>query len=319
MALLTSAPVTVSVTSFPYSLPNSAGQVVFIGTNLPRDVRPPTHSVYNWEYACFFYYGGGAFIETYSVGGAWAVAGSGGHNVPPNLGALIFDFTDATWKRRDNANGVPWTTQNDYPDSTYSSGEFPGTQVPGPSHQYGVQAELRSTHGGGSRGSYLCLAFSAMGLGGRTGAGPHKIDLDTGLWTRAYNNNPRTFVGGQQMCFWEWVSNRYYTPQNFLGGSSVIGWLDGNDWLWKSTNHPGAPNFGGYTCAGFLDPVRRIIAIYDSTNRFLGIDMDNLGAGWTTMGVSGSAPIEFECSWVYYPPDGCFYHLFIKRTEQQHS
>ena len=43
MPLLTSAPATVSVTSFPYSLPNSPGEVALIGTNLARDVRPSTH------------------------------------------------------------------------------------------------------------------------------------------------------------------------------------------------------------------------------------------------------------------------------------
>ncbi len=93
MATLISSPATVSVTSFPYSLPTSPGQVVFIGTNFLHDIRPAPFSAYDWDYATMGYYGGGVFVEDYSQGGAWAVAGSGGHDVPPNIGACIFDFS----------------------------------------------------------------------------------------------------------------------------------------------------------------------------------------------------------------------------------
>ena len=105
--LLTSSPATLSVTSFPYSLPAS-GQAALIGANIAADVRPATHNVYEWNYALFFFYGGGTFVEDYSAGGAYVIAGSGGHAVPPNFGGCLFDFADATWKRIDNANGMPW-------------------------------------------------------------------------------------------------------------------------------------------------------------------------------------------------------------------
>jgi len=310
MALLTSSPATVSVTSFPYPLPNSAGQVVFIGTNFPRDVRPPTHSVYNWEYACFGYYGGGAFVQDYSAGGAWAVAGSGGHGAPPNIGALIFDFADATWKRRDNSNGVPWTTGEDYPTSTFVGGEFPGTTCPGPAHQYSLQKGISTAQGGGPRGSYICFAFSAMGDSGNTGAGAHRIDLNTGFWTRASTNSaPPYSVGGQQTSFYDPVSNRYYVPARAANGVSLLPYLDANDWTWKTINHASISTVGYYTASGFIDLNRRLFALWDS-NRFIAMDLDNLGAGWTPLNMTGSGPVEYECDWTYYPPDGCFYHLF---------
>ena len=53
MALLTSTPVTVSVTSFPYSLPNSAGQVVLHRQfHTTSSMRPSSHSAFDWHYAC---------------------------------------------------------------------------------------------------------------------------------------------------------------------------------------------------------------------------------------------------------------------------
>ena len=52
MTLLISSPATVSVTSFPYSLPAS-GQASLIGNNFAEDVRPPSHSAYQWNYALF--------------------------------------------------------------------------------------------------------------------------------------------------------------------------------------------------------------------------------------------------------------------------
>ena len=98
---------TASVSSFPYSVPSS-GQALLIGNNFAEDVRPPSHSAYQWNYSLFSFYGGGTFVEDYSAGGAYVIAGSGGHSVPPNFGGCLFDFADATWKRIDNANGMPW-------------------------------------------------------------------------------------------------------------------------------------------------------------------------------------------------------------------
>ena len=102
---------TASVSSFPYSVPSS-GQALLIGNNFAEDVRPPSHSAHQWNYALFFSYGGGTFVEDYSAGGAYVIAGSGGHAHPPNFGGCLFDFADATWKRIDNANGMPWMNRD---------------------------------------------------------------------------------------------------------------------------------------------------------------------------------------------------------------
>ena len=55
---------TASGSSFPYSVPSS-GQALLIGNNFAEDVRPPSHSAYQWNYSLFYSYGGGTFVEDY--------------------------------------------------------------------------------------------------------------------------------------------------------------------------------------------------------------------------------------------------------------
>ncbi len=314
MALLTSSPATVSVTSFPYPLPNSAGQVVFIGTNLPRDVRPNTHSVYQWDYANFGYYGGGAFIQDYSAAGAFVIAGSGGHLASPNLGAAIFDCADATWKRLDNANGVPYTRGDDYPPGSFdANGVFPGTTCPGPSHQYGMQSQIRTSQGGGPKGSFIFLAGSAQTTTGASGCDAYRMDLDTRMWTKAATNNAVAYTtGGQQSAFYDPTTNRYYAAPGTAFGNGDMSYLDGNDWTWKRVFYPSVQGNGYYTAAGFIDLQRRIMALWDATGqRFIAMDLNNISAGFSALGMTGTgmSSVHLDCGWAYYPPDGCFYHM----------
>ena len=162
---------TASVSSFPYSVPSS-GQALLIGNNFAEDVRPPSHSAHQWNYSLFAFYGGGTFVEDYSAGGAYVIAGSGGHAVPPNFGGCLFDFADATWKRIDNANGMPWMAPRSkfsgYSGEINSFGEinYPGVSagIPAPAHLYGNVLPLSAANGGGSRGSVLVLRSAGCRL-----------------------------------------------------------------------------------------------------------------------------------------------------------
>ena len=314
MALLTSTPVTVSVTSFPYSLPNSAGQVVSIGFNTPSSIRPSSHSAFDWHYAVFSYYGGGAFIESYSQGGAWAVAGSGGHDVPPNVDACIFDFQDAMWKRRANANGVaPRRVDFVFP-GELSGGEIVGASpphIPGTSHQYGRMAAISSAQGGGPRGSYLMLRGSAMGRSGGTGSGyAYAMDLDSGLWIRRSTNTCLNAGGGYgfRCGAYDPTSNRYYMLYGHLSEASQIDYLDGNDWTWKVTNLPPAQNFGGTTFQCFVDVQRNILIGQDNSPRLRALNLSNIAAGWQQLSFTGDISHNNQNNFVFYPPDGCYYH-----------
>ncbi len=135
----------------PYTLP-ADGQSVVIGTNSVGSVRPSTHSEFAWHYAVFHAYGGGAYV----------IAGTGGHAAPPNFGGVLFDFADATWRRVDNANGMPWMVRdlNEPPNSgeidAFGEIAYPGVSsgMPAPSHVYGsvVNAGAKSGHETGPHG-----------------------------------------------------------------------------------------------------------------------------------------------------------------------
>jgi hypothetical protein len=314
MALLNSAPATVSITSFPYMVPTSAGQVVFIGTNYPNasNVKPSVLNDLQWYWSTFGYYGGGALIEDYSVGGAWCVAGSGGHGVPPNVGALIFDFADATWKRINNINGGVYR-QTDYQESELSGGTVIGTSppMPGASHQYGFQSQVRTSRGGGSKGSYIGLSWKAMAVTGNTGTSrAYVFDLATGQWTQRSGNFALQSRAEQRFAVYDPQDNRYYTIREPVSASGQQEYLDGNDWTWKQINHASSSFSGGSTKAATLDATRHIIFTIDSGAFLRVLDLDNIGVGWGTLSHSGNINlVNGECNFAYYPPDGCYYQV----------
>lgn len=313
MALLTSTPATVSVTSFPYSLPAS-GQALSIGNNFAENVRPPTHSAFEWNYAVFFFYGGGAFVEDFSAGGAYVIAGSGGHATPPNFGACLFDFGDATWKRIDNANGMPWISRD--LNSPGFSGEingfgeinYPGVSagIPAPAHLYANVQPLPAGNGGGSRGSALLLRSSAAGYSSNFGSPySHRFDLATGLWTRLSTNTPSGNADFRTSCY-DPATNRYYLIRYGLNESPNLDYLDGADWMWKTVRIGNAAADGDNKSA-FIDDARRLLIVHTSTGKLRAIDLNNIGAGPVTLRTAGNLPLDNRSRWHLYPADGCWY------------
>jgi hypothetical protein len=312
MALLTSSPATVSVTSFPYSLPGS-GQALSIGTNFAEDVRPPSHSAPEWNYALFFFYGGGTYVEDYSAGGAYVIAGSGGHAVPPNFGGCVFDFADATWKRIDNANGMPWINRDlnapGYSGEINGFGEinWPGVSagIPAPAHLYGNVLPVAANNGGGSRGSALILQSLAAGYSSATGSAfAHRFDLATGLWTRLSTNIPG-YSQFRSTCY-DPVTNRYYGVRFEINESSLLDYLDGADWTWKTVSIGGSAGDGNNKSA-FIDETRRLLIMQTSTGRLRAINLNNPSAGVMTLRTVGNLPGDNQSQWHRYPADGCWY------------
>ena len=313
MATLTSSPATVSVTSFPYSLPPSR-QAYAIGTNYAADVKPSSHTAFEWNYALFFFYGGGALVEDYSAGGAYAIVGSGGHDVPPNFGGCLFDFADATWKRIDNANGMPWINRdlnsNGINTEINSFGEinWPGVSagIPAPAHLYGNVLPLSANKGGGSRGSALVLQSLAAGASSNYGSAyAHRFDLSTGLWTRQSTNTPRPYATFRSTCY-DPVTNRYYGVPYAINESGAIDYLDGNDWTWKTVGI-GNPSGDGSNMTAFIDEQRRLLIMQTSTGRLRAINLNNPGAGVVALRTSGQLPGDNQSRWHQYPADGCWY------------
>lgn len=311
MATLTSAPATLSVTSFPYSLP-PPGQALSIGRNFAEDVRPPTHSAYAWNYALFAFYGGGAYVEDFSAGGGYVIAGSGGHAVPPNFGGCLFDFADATWKRIDNANGMPWMVRD--LNAAGRSGEinsfgeinFPGVSagIPAPAHLYGNVQPLTARNGGGSRGSALILRSAAAGNDSNYGSGyAHRFDLSTGLWSRLSTSALGTSF--LSTCY-DPVTNRYYCIRYALHESGNVDYLDAKDWTWRAAPI-GSPSADGDNRTAFIDETRRLLIVQTSTGKLRAIDLNNMGSGPVVLKTAGTLPPENQSRWHLYPADGCWY------------
>lgn len=311
MSVLTSSPALVSVTSFPYSLPGS-GQAMLIGVNSSDSVRPPTHSTYQWNFSLFFFYGGGALVDDYSAGGAYVIAGSGGHNVPPNFGGCLFDFADAKWKRIDNANGMPWINRdlnaNGFSGEINGAGEinYPGVSagIPAPAHLYCNVLPLTAANGGGSRGSAMILHSAAAGSGSNFGSTyAHRFDLSTGLWTRHSIN--RSSGGFLSACY-DSARNRYYGVRYQIDEGTGIDYLDGADWAWKKEGI-GSPTYDGHNRTAFIDDTRRLLVMQTSTGRLRALDLNNMGAGPVTLRTAGSLPQDNQSRWHLYPADGCWY------------
>ena len=291
----------------PYALPD-AGQVVSISTNYASDVKPSTHSSSNWNYAVFGAFCGGALVEDYSKAGGYVIAGSGGHNVPPNLGACIFDFEDATWKRVDNANGVAQRDE-DFDPSELTLGEItaasPG-EMPAPAHTYNWSHELRSSQGGGTRGSLMRMRGVSAAVDSSSGtAYAHAIDLSTGLWRKVTTNGHVNSLTSR-VSVYDPVTRRYVQIHQLLHAGVALQYIDETDWTWK-TDAFTSPGDIGSSFGAFIDQARRLLVVLTSNETIHAFDLDAINV-LTELTLSGSLVNNQEqYQWQFYPADGCYY------------
>ncbi len=296
-----------------YALP-AAGSAVHIGTNTVLDVRPTELSAGAWNYVVFGCFGGGTFVRDFSAGGAYVSAGTGGHTCPTNVGAAVFDFADAKWKRIDNANGIPYQ-HPDYNISATNGAPYyeltaaTAGQIPAPAHTYRTAVELPSRLGGGSRGSLLLVTRTAIAQESKVSGAVHRFDLSTGLWTRHINAvapEPQLYEGTS---IFDATEDKYWMTPDWLYSISKVSYLDGRDWTFKQTA-AFEPSFtiakeAAYG-ASFMDESRRLI-IYHRGSRMVALDLKNPAAGWKELKLSQPAPSAGN-RWVFYPPDGSFYY-----------
>jgi hypothetical protein len=296
----------------PYSLP-AVGQAVAIGTNDAMDVAPTAEgwTTGAWDYGCFGSYGGGTLLPQWSDGGAYVIAGSGGHNHPDNTGALLFDFATATWSRRDNANGAPRkpTTPHSYSDGELSGApwwEITGyTEVPAPAHPYAqlVPAAL------GAQGSVLYIGRSAVGTGANASPRVHRFDMATRLWSRQSAGAFTTMSNGEVDALWDATRNRYWLIPNNPHSYQIVEYLDAADWQIKSIGGFGFPPgaiAGAFRC--FLHG--GLIVRQCGASGLYAIDPDVPAAGWIALTSSGTQPspanrfARFGSGGYYWLPTG---------------
>ncbi len=294
----------------PYDIPG-AGEVVEISTNAESDVKPSTHSMANWHNALYGSFSGGALVEDYSRAGAYVIAGTGGHTSRPNLGACIFDFEDATWKRLDNANGVAQQNVDFEPGEIDAFGEIIAATTPGipaPAHLYAHCHQLRASQGGGPKGSFMRQrGLSAATDSSKGSSYSHAIDLSTGLWTRRTTNANVTLVSSR-VATYDPVTRRFIQMNQVTNSGIALQYVDEADWTWKTDNFAN-PGDKGNAHGFILDAERRLLLVTTSNETLHAFDADNI-VTLTDLSLSGSMQNNWEqYQWAYYPPDGCFYRF----------
>jgi hypothetical protein len=291
------------------------GQAVAIGTNTAASVRPTGYSSGNWAYSLFNSYGTGTFVPDYSSAGAFVIAGSGGHTAPGNVHAAVFDFTDAQWKLRTNANGVA-ARETDYAVEETTGAPYYNLvsastgQIPTPAHLFQSVTYIPASMGGGSKGSYMMMRASASATASRQGEGVHRMDLATGLWTRVTNDTlSYSYTSPVASAVFDPVAKRYYMVHDAFHAQNYLLYLDATDWRVKQTPtyaYPAGQQGPGYQVA-FIDPVRRLLISQRRGFPLRALDLNNIAGGWVTLNVSGTQPAEYENRWAFYEPDGRFY------------
>jgi hypothetical protein len=296
----------------PYTLP-AHGEAVAIGSNVAGSVRPAQINAFDWSYSLFQSFGAGTFVPDFSAGGAFVVAGSGGHNAPPVLDAVAFDFADATWKRIPNANGIVQRSADyDVAETTgapfYELRGATAGQVPAPSHLYGLTIHLPAGPVGGPRGGYLKMGSSAATLQSYPGSGIHKMDLSTGLWSRVTNDTLDFGTNYEATTVFDPQTSRYYFIPDGFHAFDSLQYFDLADQRIKRTPSypwPDTPADAQYQTT-FLDPVRRLIVVQRPGNPLRALDLNDFASGWRTLNSSGTQPPQAN-RWVFYPEDGRFY------------
>jgi hypothetical protein len=269
-----------------------------------QSVRPASHSSSEWEISLFWSYGGGVVVPDYSKGGAYVLANNGGHGNPSNFGICAFDFEDATWKYRDNANGHP--NEASSVDPSEVSGIYQemiaatGT-LPCPTHCYRTQTFLP---GVGRKGTLMTLNRGACTTNPTGSNTSHRLDLDTGLWTRTATGQFTTGGGVEGTTLYDPVTNRWYAISIDFMNYTTISYLRGSDMTWQNQNLANGfadPGFSYPTAGLHLD--KRMIVI--RRNGVLqGVNLSTFAVATLTQ--SGTAPAN-QNALIYHPFNKKFY------------
>lgn len=175
----------------------AANTVLAVGTNQQQAARPSGFTGGQWTTTHFYQYCGGAFVPGFGVGGAFAMAASGGHSANSNqsVDASIFDFADYTWKCLLNTNGVthnPYMFDHADIGGAYDALNGTSDQCPPPCHNYRLLVGVGST---------LILLHPQYGAHSAPGRGEcaWRCTLNndgTCTWSRLTNNSLYSIWGG---------------------------------------------------------------------------------------------------------------------------
>lgn len=294
-----------------YALPGP-GETLNIGmTNAPADINPAAMTDAEWHYALFGSFGGGVLVQDYSLGGGWVQAGSGGHNHPSNIGAIIADFTDRTWKRLDPQGGayrgggyaVAETSGSPQYEITGSSG------VPAPAHPYHNQIALPASMGGGTKGSVLYVTRTAVCSEAVDSPRAHRMDLASGVWSQ-YSTNGSAWTTFEATAVLDAARSRAWMMVNNQHSREEVVFLNlstGAFGLSASFSFPDSDCITGFN---FMHA--GLVMRHGINNKLFYFDPDDDTSGINAVTLSGTLPGGNDNNpFTYFPPTGKFYKLPI--------
>ena len=305
---------------FGYPLP-LPGYALALGASTADSVRPSSHNALNWQYSLFDSYGGGVLVPWYSSGGAYVIAGTGGHGAPENTGAALFDFTTGQWAF------LPDATGSDARSSPYDVSETSGSpeyelattgatpnSIPSPPHPYLNLVAVPPGRGGGSKGSVVYPVAAAQCAQSVISTRTHRFDLSSRTWSRFSANHVNDLsshlaISSESPSVFDPVEGRIWQLPNQIHAARQIGFLDlthsGSTPTWQlSTTWPYPPTWEN-TSTAWVDPARRLILL-QSSKRLIALDLNDLSTGPHELSVSGTLPSQLN-RWELYPEDGNFY------------
>ncbi len=296
-----------------YALPTD-GQAVTLGTNVATDVKPDLFSADLWGQA-LFRGGSGVYVSDASPGGAYVIAGSGGAGLPPNVDAVLFDFTDATWRRLPNANGVgPRTADFAQADTTggpfYELTAAAGATVlgiPAPAHLSFLATALPAGPFGGARGSFVRMGGPNSCREGAQGLGVHRFDLATATWSRVGDGTLKFDTDYQGSAVFVPGQNRVYFITDVTHRNQSLQYLDvASSTVRDTVNYPLLPTWDEDVNTVFYDPVRNALLAARPGHPVRALPLNDVASGWLALNMTGTLP-SVTNRWAYYEPDGRFY------------
>jgi hypothetical protein len=290
-----------------YSLPSSANTSTTVSTtNTWESVRASGHGTSEWNLSIFQSYCGMTFARKYSKGGAAVVAWTGGHTNLSTYDPTGLDFESLTFFRLPNANGIT-SSPSSVPQSQVSTDGYaemlaasPG-QMPCPRHQYGHCVYFDKL---GPKGSFGMVGASGTTQDSNTNKAAHKVDLSTGLATRAatgFFSNSAGFVYGAAH---DPTADNWYIYPFDLGNLSNnnLSYLRGSDMTWQTTaNGPGydSSSGSGYGTAAVYDKGR--VLFYHRGTVLKGLDLTTPSNGFVNLTYTGTPPGSNGTAWVWHP------------------
>lgn len=310
----------------PYTPPTVPGQLVKIGTNRAVDVAPPDWGEYFTNFCLRVSFGAGVLQPEYSADGAYVYAGIGGHAHPDLAGAIVFDYSDATWKRFEHTNGgTQYATGNtkgftlsqmngvphfEITDTITTEGSITYA-VPGPVHPYTMLSIVPSAYGGGAKGGVIYATRSTMGETGQTHSpSSHMLDLATMKWRRLPNIASRDPISSgryEGSVVWDAARARWWLWHEDMFNYNSLTYLNASDFTWGQT-----ANWSGYLstelgAAGRMWLYRGLLFVQGFSGTLWGFDPDNAAASWTQCTVTGGPLPNRLNQFVHYPPGDKFY------------